>query len=75
MKNLAVAIIFSSILALGCTGGDANAPVTGETPSTGGQPVASTSKCQLCSKEVAKGELVDLHGQMVCKDCQAAHKH
>ena len=79
MRNLAIAIIFSSILALGCASEDTGQAPDGYKPTgkapEGGLAMPGASKCQLCGKEVAKNELVGLHEQFVCKECAASHKH
>jgi hypothetical protein len=68
-------IIACTALAVGCSSGDATATTT-ETSTTATQTASQEkAKCAGCGKEVAKGELVSHDGQMLCKECIAAHGH
>ena len=56
---------------VGCSGSEA-APATSDTqPST----TVAMAKCAGCAKEVPQAELASHDGQMLCKDCIAAHNH
>ncbi len=74
-----ITLITASILALnllvGCSSGDATTNSSATTP--GATPAANQemSKCAGCGKEVAKAELASHDGQMMCKECIAAHNH
>jgi hypothetical protein len=71
MRHLLFAVLLAGTI-FGCSSSDP-APTASAT-----EPAATTAalaKCAGCGKEVPKAELAMHDGQMLCKDCIAAHNH
>ncbi|MBC8063879.1 MAG: hypothetical protein H7Y17_03555 [Chlorobia bacterium] len=62
------------LVSSGCSSGDA---ANSSTTAPAATPVANQemAKCAGCGKEVATAELASHDGQMMCKECIAAHNH
>ena len=70
LKSLVALAALVVAFAVGCSAPPA--PAETGTPAT---LTAELAKCAGCGKEVAKAELAMHDGQMLCKDCIAAHNH
>ena len=67
--------LFAVLLAgavFGCSSSDPNSTSSAAEPA--GTTVAM-AKCAGCGKEVPQADLASHDGQMLCKDCIAAHNH
>jgi hypothetical protein len=71
IKHLLFALALS-VAVFGCSSGDAASTAPAAEP---GATTVAMAKCAGCAKEVPQAELVSHDGQMLCKDCIAAHNH
>lgn len=76
MKSiLAITAILASMFVIGCAPAEPattneSTPTTTSTGTAESSTTAEMEKCEKCSMEVAKGELVSEDGKMVCDHCK-----